>query len=78
MWVQQHVRSGAVELRKVNGKVNPADVFTKYLESFDRIPIFVELFGCDYREGRPAAAPLLRKGQAAAQVARDKGRSQIT
>ena len=37
LWVQQHVKSGAVELRKVNGKVNPADLFTKFLESSDRI-----------------------------------------
>ena len=34
LWVQQHVRSGAVELRKVDGKVNPADLFTKYVEIF--------------------------------------------
>ena len=61
LWVQQHVRSGAVELRKVCGKVNPADLFTKFLESADRISNLVGLFGCEFREGRPAAAPLLRR-----------------
>ena len=70
LWVQQHVRSGVVELRKVCGKVNPADLFTKYLESFDRIYNLLQLFGCEYRDGRAAPAPLLRKGQAAAHVAR--------
>ena len=66
LWVQQHVKSRAVELRKVNGKVNPADLFTKFLESSERISNLVHLFGCEYREGRPKAAPALRKTEGAA------------
>ena len=31
LWFQERVRSGAIELRKVSGLVNPADLFTKYL-----------------------------------------------
>ena len=50
LWVQQHVKLGAVELRRVNAKVNPADLFTKFLESSERISFF-QLFGCEYREG---------------------------
>ena len=61
MWVQERVRSGAIELRKVNGLVNPADLFTKHLSSRDRINQLVELFGCEYREGRSSIAPELRK-----------------
>ena len=32
LWVQHKVRSKLVELVKVDGKVNPADMFTKYVE----------------------------------------------
>ena len=33
LWVQQAVRSGRVDLRKVLGEENPADIFTKHLSS---------------------------------------------
>ena len=61
LWVQERVRSGAIELRKVNGLVNPADLFTKHLSSRERINELVGLFSCEFREGRPLAAPELRK-----------------
>jgi hypothetical protein len=59
--MQERVRSGAIELRKVNGLVNPADLFTKHLSSRERINELVGLFSCEFREGRPLAAPELRK-----------------
>ena len=55
------MRSGAIELRKVNGLVNPADLFTKHLSSRERINELVGLFSCEFREGRSLAAPELRK-----------------
>jgi len=61
LWVQERVRSGAIELRKVNGLVNPADLFTKHLSSRERINELVGLFSCEFREGRSLAAPELRK-----------------
>ena len=61
LWVQERVRSGAIELRKVNGLVNPADLFTKHLTSRDSVNQLIELFNCEYREGRSAAAPELRQ-----------------
>ena len=30
LWIQQAVRLGRVDLRKVAGEVNPADLFTKH------------------------------------------------
>ena len=57
-----------MELRKVNGLVNPADLFTKHLSSRERINQFVELLNCEYRDGRSATAPELRKKNAAAAV----------
>ena len=62
LWVQQRVRDGSVELRKVRGDSNPADVFTKHLLSGDKIQSLLRLFGCHYADGRPAAAPALRQG----------------
>ena len=31
IWIQQVIRSGAASIVKINGKQNPADLFTKYL-----------------------------------------------
>ena len=60
LWLQEKVRTGAIEVKKVRGEVNPADLFTKHLPSREKVHQLVSLFGCEYREGRPAAAPLLR------------------
>ena len=60
LWVQEKVRVGAIQVRKVRGEVNPADLFTKHLPSKDKVHQLLALFGCEYREGRAAAAPLLR------------------
>ena len=61
LWVQEKVRSKAIELRKVRGEVNPADLFTKHLLSRERVEMLVQLFGCEYRGGRAESAPQLRK-----------------
>ena len=47
LWVQERVRSGAIELRKVSGLVNPADLFTKHLTSRDRVTQLIALFNCE-------------------------------
>jgi hypothetical protein len=62
LWIQQRVRDGSVELCKVKGEENPADLFTKHLTSRDRIRNLLDLFGCKYKDGRAAAAPVLRSG----------------
>ena len=65
LWVQQRVRDGSLELRKVRGEVNPADLFTKHLPGEDKIKNLLGLFGCRFADGRAAEAPELRreKGQ---------------
>jgi len=60
LWLQEKVRTKAITVKKVRGEVNPADLFTKHLLSREKIHQLVSLFGCQYREGRAAAAPLLR------------------
>ena len=60
LWLQEKVRTGAISVKKVHGEVNPADIFTKHLPSKDKVHQLMSLFGCEYREGRAASAPLLR------------------
>ncbi len=61
LWVQQAARSGRILVRKVRGDENPADLFTKHLPSRDKIAELVRLIGCRYEDGRPEAAPELRR-----------------
>ena len=61
LWVQERVRSGAIELRKLHGLMSPADLSTKHVTSRDRVNQWIELFNREYREGRSEAAPELRK-----------------
>ncbi len=63
LWLQQAVRVGRLEVRKVPGVSNPADLLTKHSLSKDRILELIRLIGCTFRDGRPAAAPQLRQGQ---------------
>ena len=54
------MRTKAISVKKVRGEVNPADLFTKHLPSREKVHQLMGLFGCEYREGRAASAPLLR------------------
>ena len=62
LWLQQKVRSGKLEVRKVKGTENPADVFTKHLSNSQTVEGLLKLFNCEYRDGRPDGAPRLRPG----------------
>ena len=63
LWVQQAVRSRRIDLRKIPGEENPADLFTKYLVSRDKVGQMVRLLGCQYIDGRAASAPQTRRGE---------------
>ena len=63
LWIQQKVREKEFELRKVRGDMNPADVCTKHLTSFDKISSLLKLFNCEFRDGRAAGAPKMKKGE---------------
>ena len=73
LWVQQRLRRREFELRKVNGTENPADLFTKHMDSASKLNSLVGMFGCAYRDGRPSAAPELKRSGHA--QARDEGGS---
>ena len=62
LWVQQAVRTKRIDLRKVPGERNPADLLTKHSISRQHLEELVSLYGCKHLEGRADSAPLLRKG----------------
>ena len=47
LWVQQAVRTGTVDLRKVLGEVNPADLFTKHSLTREKMMGLTKLFDID-------------------------------
>ena len=60
--VQQAVRTGKVDLRKVDGEKNPADLLTKHRLSRIRLEMLVDLHGRKYIGGRAESAPEARNG----------------
>ena len=52
-WIQQTVRGNALDLFKVRGDENPADLSTKHLASRDLIHSLLALIGCEYLEAEP-------------------------
>ena len=62
LWVQQAVRTGRIDLRKVAGEVDPTDLFTKHSLSQLRLQELVALHGCKYLGRRAESAPLTRTG----------------
>ena len=71
--MQQVVREGRVDLRKVDGDVNPSDLLTKHPLNRERLLKLVELFNCKYIEGRAASAPQLRRGASSKTTLADSG-----
>ena len=61
LWIQQAVRAGKIDLRKIDGDKNPADLLTKHSISEARLEMLVKIFGCRYMDGRAASAPKERK-----------------
>ena len=51
-WIQQRIRHGELEVRKIAGEFKPADLYTKHLESKAKIEQLVSLFGAEIRGGR--------------------------
>ena len=56
LWIQQRVRDQSMELRKVLGDDNPADLFTKHLTSEERTTKLLKALNCEYQGGRAATA----------------------
>ena len=62
LWIQQAVRNGRIDLRKIAGEHNPADLMTKHSHSKEKLHSLVKLHDCCFMEGRAESAPALRRG----------------
>ena len=60
LWIQQKVRDGEVDVQKILGSDNPADVLTKYVDAAT-MQKHLRTLGLVYESGRAASAPELAK-----------------
>ena len=60
MWIQQRVRNGDLDLYKVSGEENPADILTKAEIPRERMEKLLERLNCHFEGGRAESAPRLR------------------
>ena len=59
LWIQQAVRTGRLDLRKVPGEKDPADLLTENLGLPEKLQQLVQLYGCHFLPGRAVSAPTL-------------------
>ena len=74
LWVQQAVRNRRIDLRKIAGESNPADLLTKHSLSREKLHSLVRLYDCEFRDGRAESAPKLRRGTSGKRTMADDGR----
>ena len=58
LWVQEKCRCGEINLQKIDGASNPADMFFKYLPQ-ETLNVHIQKLGLVNLEGRPISAPSL-------------------
>ena len=51
LWIQEMAEEGEVQVRKVSGEANAADLMTKHLVE-RKISQYVESMSCEFRSGR--------------------------
>ena len=73
LWIQQAVRCGRIEIKKVLGEQNPADILTKHSITRDKLMELVKLYDCTYLDGRPESAPQMRRGMSSKVTMADGG-----
>jgi hypothetical protein len=59
LWVQAKMRDGTLNITKVLGDNNPADLMTKHLEN-TTMTRHVAYINCSYEEGRAESAPRIK------------------
>ncbi len=60
LWVQQAVRSKRLEIKKVLGEENPADLLTKHGLSNERLEKLPALYNCHFKRGLASHVPHTR------------------
>ena len=63
LWIQQAVRTSRVDLRKVRGEENPADLLTKHSLSREWLEKLVARHGCKCLGWRASSVPMVRGGE---------------
>ena len=66
------MRTKRIDLRKVDGEANPADLLTKHSASRHKLEYLVSLFGCRFIGGRAETAPQLRRSEGTQRALADK------
>ena len=61
MWIQQRIRNNDLDLYKIAGEDNPADLMTKAETPHERVCKLLEKMNCRFEGGRAATAPRLRQ-----------------
>ena len=62
LWIQQRIRHGELEVRKIAGEENPPDLYTKHLESKAKIEQLIGLFGGEFRGTASRGCPTTPTG----------------
>ena len=75
LWVQAKVRDGHIDLVKVKGSENPADILTKYV-SADILQQMLQRINLKFLDGRSPAAPELPPESLSAILRREEGRAE--
>ena len=60
--MQQAIRCQKIDLRKIDGERNLADLLTKHSLTREKLMKLVSLFDCEFRGGRADSAPQIRAG----------------
>ena len=58
LWIHEKCRTNEIDLQKIDGKNNPADLFTKHLGRSD-MQTHLQFLGVEHTSGRADAAPKL-------------------
>ena len=69
LWIQERVQEGDLQITKVDGTANPADLFTKHLGAVKR-DAFCHHMGLQHRQGRAKAGLKVQYGEGTASDAR--------
>ena len=62
LWIQEKVHSGEIDMRKVHGEANVADLFTKHVAEV-KIEQYCGTLNCKIREGRSDLGLRMQKGK---------------
>ena len=60
LWIQERAEEGEIQVRKVRGDANVADLMTKHLNE-SSVQKYMDMLGCEFRDGRAEATPAVQR-----------------